>query len=86
MPEGQTECARCSGDYHAWSEPTDQDVEELEADKQDFQRNWLEIDWDKVKTLEDLITVLKHCDAQFIYKLSPGFTQVKKFTKPIDNQ
>jgi predicted amidophosphoribosyltransferase len=79
LPEGQTECDRCIG------EVTDQDVAELEADKADFERNWAEIDWDKVTTLEDLILVLKYCDPQFVYKLTPGFKRIKKFTKPSDN-
>lgn len=73
--EGQTECEPfCEG--VACSD------EEMERNIEEYEARTVEIDWDKVRTLEDLkLVVCELMDEARIWKDSPRFEQLKRFLK-----
>jgi precorrin-6x reductase len=80
IPAGQTECAACAeGELPM---PDDQEADRLERE---FVQNWLELDWTKVQTLQDLIAILaKHGQPIFIEKGSAEHRELQQFLKPIE--
>jgi hypothetical protein len=79
VPEGQTECP--DGCAPSWSRISD---DELEMSGEEFKRDYMEVDWSMVKTLEDVIAVLEAREEPFyVYNLHPNFSKVKRFLKRI---
>jgi len=78
--DGQIECRDCQEGVRS----TRMDEAEMEKCEQEFKEGYLEIDWDKVKTLADVIAVLREADPIFIWKQKPGIDRVRKFLKPIE--
>jgi hypothetical protein len=79
---GESECVCCLEGIRSLS-PSDDDLDALEKD---FQQNCLELDWSKVKTLEQLISVItKHGQPIFIQKGTQEHRELEKFLKPIDS-
>lgn len=78
LPEGQVECA---GGCDGFALPTRFDDEECERE---FKAAYMEVDWDQVKTLEDVIAIMRAQNEMFVRKDSPNFEQLTKFLKPIE--
>lgn len=77
LPDGQVECdGVCS---------TVETPEELEAMDREFARDYMEVDWAQVKTVEDVVNVLSAWDDYlFVPKKHPRFESLKKYLKPVE--
>jgi hypothetical protein len=78
---GGSECYACA---EGGPRPLHTD-EELERIDDDFRKNFMEVDWSKVTTLQEVIAILStHGEPIFVDKDSPDFERLKKYLKPID--
>jgi hypothetical protein len=79
-PEGVLECAVCAGGLTPCQLPI---VEEMSDEE--FNAKFMEVDWDKVKTVADVVNILRaDCRTIFIAKNDADFAVLKKFLKPIE--
>ena len=82
LPDGQTECNACLEGNHFIPSEVDS-----EADDKDLRENWMEVDWDRIKSLDQLKMVLNAAMVcPYVYKQTPHFNKVKRFLKPIDDE
>ncbi len=82
-PEGVAECPFCAEGYmpNGYLPGVDEDEDDAY-----FKKHFMEVDWEKVKTLEDVIALLKACgEVQYIPKDSDEFARVEKFLRPIQD-
>ena len=86
LPAGQTECepGECNPMGRAervYPRPSD---EEIERAGRQWASEHLEPDWSKVKTLEQVLLILRHSDVPiFIEKKSPAAKELKDVLRPI---
>ena len=79
-PEGVMECEACSDGISPVCL-----LEQQEMSDEEFNAKFMEVDWSKVKTVEDVILLLQSdMRTIFIAKDDPDFEALKKFLKPID--
>lgn len=80
LPDGQLECEHFCATGTGLRFP---DSEEMDAAVAEFERNYVEVDWSKVSTLQDVIELLKFSAPVYIEKNRPEYQRLKKFTNPI---
>lgn len=75
---GAAECDACSSGFRFRSDDVEEQLQKIE---------WMEIDWDKITTFEQMKTVLKTVDIGWIVqKGSPEAQKIAQYLKPMKRE